>query len=86
MANEQNSGIVEYLCLYISMLLSGSRSEESRPNWQQRWPADVRPTVAEIMAVIEDPFLDFLHGETDDEVATYQENQLLRLEVIMVEY
>ncbi|KAG0042324.1 Histone transcription regulator 3 [Gryganskiella cystojenkinii] len=80
MANEQNSGIIEYLCLYISMLLSGSPTEESTSNWQQRWPGDVRPTVSEIMALIEDCFLEFIHCESEDDTATYEEIQLSRLE------
>ncbi|GJJ73149.1 calcineurin-binding protein cabin-1 [Entomortierella parvispora] len=82
-ANEQNSGVVEYLCLYILMLMSGTPLEESKLSWKLRWPSGVRPVVSEIVTLLEDRLLEFLHKEGEEEAATFSEDQMSRLELYL---
>lgn len=66
------------------MLMSGAPVEVSKLNWKLRWPSGVRPLASEIVTLLEDQLLEFLHNEDEEEAATFSEDQMSRLEVCIV--
>ncbi|KAG0304714.1 Histone transcription regulator 3 [Dissophora globulifera] len=62
--NEQNSGVVEYLCEFVMALLSRATGTESESNWQRRWPSGLRNVLSSIICVIEQQLLEYLDQES----------------------
>ncbi|KAG0031770.1 Histone transcription regulator 3 [Podila clonocystis] len=68
--NNQNSGVVEYMCAFVMAVMSGlPEAPEQRSFWQKKWPEELRPIVGSIVAVVEEHLVDYLHEEytTDDQ-------------------
>ncbi|KAG0004617.1 Histone transcription regulator 3 [Entomortierella chlamydospora] len=63
-SNEQNSGIVMYLCEYIIAVMFRVAGLESEPNWQKRWPSGLRSVISSIVGIIEEQLLDYLREES----------------------
>ncbi|KAF9193564.1 Histone transcription regulator 3 [Haplosporangium sp. Z 11] len=86
-ANERNSGIAEYLCEFVLLLISGLTKPEDVSNWQRSWPKGLRPIVSDIVTMIGDQILEYLHQESrlDESIYELQERIKLELQLSMCE-
>lgn len=67
--NKQNSGLVEYMCAFVMVVMSGLSEPEQRSYWQKKWPEQLRPVVGNIIAAVEEHFVDYLNEEYADDQA-----------------
>ncbi|KAF9962962.1 Histone transcription regulator 3 [Modicella reniformis] len=79
--NEQNSGVVEYLCEFVLVVLAGLTSLDSEPNWQKRWPSGLRTVVITIISIIEDHLHEYLNQETQLDALDNELEQRIKLEL-----
>ncbi|KAI1317479.1 Histone transcription regulator 3 [Mortierella claussenii] len=79
--NEQNSGIVEYLCEFVLTVLSGLTSIDAESNWQKRWPCGLRAVLSSAVCAIEDQLLEYLNLESKSDEASNELEQRISLEL-----
>ncbi|KAG0202379.1 Histone transcription regulator 3 [Mortierella sp. GBA30] len=61
--NEHNSGVVEYLCEFIMVVMTSSITTENGSSWQQKWLPGLRTVLNDIVTVIGDQLLEYLNQE-----------------------
>ncbi|KAF9354020.1 Histone transcription regulator 3 [Mortierella sp. AD094] len=80
-SNEQNSGIIMYLCEYIIAVMSRVAGLESEPNWQKRWPSGLRSVISGIVCIIEEQLLDYLREESWVDETSIEVEERMKLEL-----
>lgn len=79
--NEQNSGVTEYLCEFVLVVLAGLTTLDSEPNWQKRWPPGLRTVVSTIVSMIEDQLLEYLNQETLPDILDNELERRIKIEL-----
>ncbi|KAF9435048.1 Histone transcription regulator 3 [Entomortierella beljakovae] len=85
--NEQNSGIIIYLCEFIIVVMFRGATSASGSNWQKRWPEGLRSVVSSMVSMIEDQLLDYLRYESwiDETISGSEEKAMLELSLSICE-
>ncbi|KAF8940863.1 Histone transcription regulator 3 [Dissophora ornata] len=81
--NERNSGIVEYLCEFVMVVMSGLTNLDSESNWQKRWPSGLQPILSSIIFMIEEQLLEYFHQESQPDDMSNEIEQRIQLELYL---